>query len=222
MPSEKESLSHPPGEAVRTADTRVARPTRPLGRGLEDVSHLFLSAARETPAHAGVEDLAIEPPAPVRAGVAVLRPGATLIKDQLMATLLECQNALENGMRALEAAVSCGPYGEIDLLALDACNRLTVVDADTTPGDGLLLRGMGHIDWVTRNAAIVRRMCTNWPIDSAQSPRLILVAPRFSPLLRAAVRQTGPQVACYRYLPVAIFGRTAILVERLRDDDDEA
>ncbi len=138
-----------------------------------------------------------------------------------MATLLECQNALEDGMRALGTAVSCGPYGEIDLLALDAFNRLTVVDAETTLGDGLLLRGMGHIDWVTRHAAVVRRMYTEWPIDSAQPPQLILVAPRFSPLLRGAVRQlTGP-VACYRYLPVAIFGGTAILIERL-DDEDEA
>ena len=65
-----------------------------------------------------------------------------------MATLLECQEALESGMQTLGAAVSCSPYGEIDLLAVDRVNRLTIVDVETTVGDSLLLRGMNHVDWV--------------------------------------------------------------------------
>src|SRR5207247_7067285 len=108
--------------------------------------------------------------------------------DQLKAVLLECRDALEEGMRTLGTAVSCGPYGEIDLLALDRFNRLTVVEVDTTLGDGLLLRGISHVDWVTRNLANVRRIYQTWSIDSGGQPRVFLVAPRFSRLLTSAIR----------------------------------
>jgi len=207
---------------TKREDSGSGRPVRTLGRGLEDVSHLFLTATEEKGAR--VESPATErtPGRPaVRAGVAVLRRGVGLSKDQLTATLVECQDALESGMRALGASVSCSPFGEIDLLALDRCNQLTIVDIETSVGDGLLIRGISHVDWVVRNAANVRRMYQNWPIDCSERPRLILVAPRFSLSLRSALRQlTGPRVTCFRYHPVAIYGGTSILVEPLRDESE--
>jgi hypothetical protein len=198
------------------------RSTKALGRGLEEVSHLFLSGTREGGAHARSHDLPPKPAATrpaARAGVAVLRPGAAISKDQLTTTLVECEDALEQGMRALGTAVSCSPYGEIDLLAVDRLNRLTIIDIDTTLGDGLLLRGFSHVDWVLRNVSNVRRMFENWTIDSSQPPRLLLVAPTFSPLSRAAARQfTGPTVACFKYHAVSSFGGPGIFIEPLHDD----
>jgi hypothetical protein len=138
-----------------------------------------------------------------------------------MATLLECQDALESGLHALGAAVSCSPYGQIDLLALDRLNQLTVIDVDTTPGDALLVRGISHVDWVVRNVANVRRMYQQWVIDSPQQPRLVLVAPSFSPSLRGAIRQfTRPTVTCFKYHAVAISGGIGIVIEDVRDEYD--
>jgi hypothetical protein len=151
----------------------------------------------------------------------VLRASAGLAKDQLTTTLLDCQDVLEDGLRTLGAAVSCNPYGEIDLLALDRFNQLTVVDVATTLGDGLLLRGISHVDWVTRNVANVRRMYRQWTIDSPQQPRLVLVAPSFSQILRSAIRQlTRPTVTCFRYHPVTISGGIGIFIEHLREEDE--
>ncbi len=199
------------------------RTTKALGRGLEEISHLFLSPASKTGVRTPVDDLAPEQPAgrpPARAGVAVLRPGTGLPKDQLTATLLECQDALEGGMRAFGAAVSCSPCGEIDLLAMDCLNQLTVIDVDTTLGDSLLLRGISHVDWVMRNLTNVRRMFQKWQIDFSGQPRLVLVAPRFSPFLTSAIRQlNGPKVACFRYHTIATFGGTGILIERVSGED---
>lgn len=209
------------------SELRADRSTKALGRGLEDISHFFLSASSapaQTGARTRVEDLAPEPGAgrpAARAGVAVIRPGTALAKDQLTATLLECQDALEHGMRALGAGVSCSPYGQIDLLTLDRIDRLTVVDVDATDGDGLLLRGISHVHWVARNVANVKRMFQKWAIDASRPPRLILVAPRFSPSLKSAVRQlTGPEIACFRYHPVESFSGTGIFIERACEEDD--
>ena len=209
---------------VRMDGLNADRATRSLGRGLEEVSHLFLPATPAIGPDAQAEDRTPEReearPA-ARAGVAVLRRSAALAKNQLVATLLECQDALENGMRALGSAVSCSPYGEIDLLALDSLNQLTVIDVDTTPGNELLLRGISHVDWVVRNVPNLRRMYQKCEIDAPQQPRLLLVAPAFSPMLRSAIRQlTRPMVTCFKYHAVAIFDGTGIVLEQLRDDYD--
>jgi hypothetical protein len=150
----------------------------------------------------------------VGAGAAVLRPGEPITRDQLAATLRECQGALEDNMRVIDARIPCWPRDEIDLLALDRTNQLTIIDVETTPGDGLLLRGLSHIDWVMRNLGIVQRLYRGLTIDGSRQPRLILVAPQFSPFLRSALRQiTRPDVMCYRYHGVELSSGTGILFE---------
>src|SRR5207249_4926671 len=127
------------------------RPAKSLGRGLEDGSHLFLSHKTDRPndrptVHSNDHSV---PPPPSRAGVTLLRP-ATVTKDWLTIVLTEFGDAVEDGLRTIDANVPCHPCGEIDLLAVDRTNHLTIIDFDTTANDGLLLRGMGHFDWIVR------------------------------------------------------------------------
>jgi hypothetical protein len=210
-----------PPEYERPGDPGLSRSNRALGRGLEDISHLFLSVPPpEQPGNVAVEQPAAPPLSRPRAGLGVLRPGVELTRDQLAATLLECDEALEQGMRALGVAVSCSPYGTIDVIAVDCYNQLTVIDVDTVVGDGLLSRGISHVDWATRNMDTVRRMFERWAIDASVPARLALVAPAFSPLLRGALRQIqGPHITCFRYLTATTSGGTAVLFEQVCDLD---
>ena len=119
-------------------------------------------------------------------------------------------------VRAIGAGVTSHPYGEIDLLALDRADQLTIIDVETTRGDELLLRGVSHVDWVVRNVANMRRMYQGWRIDFSRQPRLFLVAPRFSPCLRSVVRQiTRPDITCLRYHGVEISDGTGIFFEHV-------
>jgi hypothetical protein len=196
----------------------VPRSTRPLGRGLEDVSHLFLSnlpAPRERELKDERESPRVQGQPRTRTGVAVLRPGEPLTRDQLIATLAECQVALEHTLRVMDVRVPCVPFGEIDVLAADAADRLTVIDVDVVPGDGLLARGIGHLDWIVRNSSNLRRMFERWTI-SPRPPRLVLVAPAFSQALRSAVHHiTGPEIACVRYQGVQVSSGPGIVFERV-------
>lgn len=181
---------------------------RPLGRGLEDVSHLFLSR-RATPG-----------PAPHRAGggVTLLRP-APVTRERLAALMAECDGAVEDGLRTIDARVPCHPAGEIDLLAVDRTSRLAIVAFEATPADGLLLRAIGQFDWVVRNQPQVQRMYRGQPVDFSLAPRLFLVAPQFSPLLRTVARQiTRPQIHWIRYHTVEVVGGPGILFEPLHLD----
>ena len=172
-------------------------PGRPLGRGLQDVSHLFLSprpgdAPGRTEAP-GASPAVDHTPVP-------LRP-ASVTRERLAALLpLDWSGALEDGLHTIDVRVPCYPCGEIDVLAVDRTGKLTIIDFETSPNDGLLLRGINHVEWVARNTPTLQRMCPGYAFDAALSPRLILLAPQFSPMLRRAMRQlTRPQIQWVRY-----------------------
>ena len=191
---------------------------RPLGRGLEDVSHLFLShKTGEAAASDQVPDRSPErspPPTGCRGGTALLRRSASVTRDRLAVILTELDGALEEGLRAIDANIPCHPCGEIGLLAVDRASQLTIIDFDTTSNDGLLLRGIGHFDWVVRNMPNVRRMYRGQAINFSLQPRLFLLAPQFSPLLRSVARQiTRPQIHWVRYHTVDASGEPGILFE---------
>ena len=192
---------------------------RPLGRGLEAVSHLFLShKTGDAPTRTSATVLSPEPessaPSDPCGNTVLLRP-VQVTRDRLAAILpLDWSAALEEGLRTIDARIPCHPCGEIDLLAVDRTSKLTIIDFDATVNDGLLLRGLGHFDWIVRNTQNVQRMCSAPGVDSSLPPRLILLAPQFSPLLRRVMRQfTRPQIQWVRYHAVETPSGPGILFE---------
>ena len=189
---------------------------RPLGRGLEDVSHLFLSrktGEASTSNRAAVSSSESSPAPGAGGAVAVLRP-APITRDRFAAILMDLDSGLEDGLRAIDANIPCHPCGEIDLLAVDRTSQLTIIDFETTVNDGLLLRGIGHFDWVARNIPIVQRMYQAHAVNFSLPPRLFLLAPQFSPLLRRVVRQViRPQIHWVRYHTLDASGGPGILFE---------
>lgn len=189
---------------------------RPLGRGLEDVSHLFLSPRTpDGPRPAETPD----PAASARETAVVLRSVA-LSRERLAAILPpDWSGALEDGLRALDARIPCPPCGEIDVLAVDRAGKLTVIDFDATASDALLVRALAHVDWVARNAATVRRLCPAEAFDASLPPRAIVLAPQFSPLLRRAMRQVSRhQVQWVRYHAVETPTGPALVLEPVTGD----
>jgi hypothetical protein len=124
--------------------------------------------------------------------------------------------ALESGLRVVDFEIPCAPCGEIDLLAIDRANQLTIIDFELTGGDELLIRGLGHFDWMVANLPNVRRMFRGQAINFSLEPRLFLLAPHFSPRLRCAARQIQrPRVDWVRYTCVDLSGQPGIFFEPL-------
>src|SRR5438270_14089037 len=167
-------------------------PDKPLGRGLEDVSHLFSSRKTgEAPASDRAAVRSPErssPPSGSRGGVALLRP-ASVTRDRLALVLMEFDGALEEGLRAFDTKIPCHPSGEIDVLAVDRARQLTIIDFDVTFDHGLLLRGMGHFDCIVRNMPNLQPMYREQAVNCSLPPRLLLLAPQSSPLLRSVALQ---------------------------------
>ena len=186
------------------------RPDRPLGRGLEDVSRVFLSQPGEARGRP-VRPLAREGAA---SGAVLLRPAAGFTRPQVAAILREFEGALEEGLRFVDAELVCGACGEIDLLAVDRTSRLAIVDFETAASDELLVRGLAHADWAAASISSLRRMLRGVAVNYTLPPRLLLLAPQFSARMRCAARQVGGiEIACLRYQVVELPGRTGILFE---------
>jgi hypothetical protein len=199
--------------------TGPARSDRPLGRGLEELSHVFLS---QRPA----EVPGIDPPAaraPERPSnealhmdAVLLRSGGAVTRDGLAALLTEFEGAVEEGLRRIDANVPCDPYGEIDVLAVDRGNQLVILDFETAPIDDLLLRGIAHFDWINRHLPIVRRMCRGLAINFSLQPRLFLISPGFSPVLESASRHINrPRIDWIKYRLLITPAGPGIFFERI-------
>jgi hypothetical protein len=197
----------------------VGRADRPLGRGLQDVSHLFLSQRADEGAGGAASDPGwrVERPSPRHESapaVILLRPVPQATREQVVTVLREFEGALEEGLRVIDAELPCAPYGEIDLVATDRASQLAIIDFETTTSDDILIRGLGHFDWVVQNLPNVRRMYRGQAINFSRHPRLFLVAPQFSPRVRGVGRQIpSPVIVWVRYHFVDTGGQPGVLFE---------
>ncbi len=204
---------------VESSPPAVGRPDRPLGRGLEDVARVFLTQGSEEPVPDATSARRVTRPLPGEQsapGALLLRPAAQVTREQVAAALTEFAGALEEGLRVLDADLPCGPWGTIDLLAVDGASQLTVVDFDTAANDELLLRGLAHVDWIAGNVPNLRRMFRGQAINFSLQPRLFLLAPQFSSRVGCVARRlTALQVDWVRYHWVETPGRLGIFFEPL-------
>jgi hypothetical protein len=201
---------------LQTEDNRIGE--KRLARGLEDVSYLFLSQAggeegKGTSLNA-VSGQARPQPAPAAAPM-VLRASSSAIDRELLISLLAKNAAvLEDGLRSIDVNVPCDPFGSIDVLLLDGLDQLVLVDIDSALNDSLLLRGIGHFDWLIRNTPVLRRMYQGRAINFSAQPRVFLIAPVFSQLLKCAVQRTiSPKVSCFGIHTVTLPGGIGIFFE---------
>jgi hypothetical protein len=204
-----EAEGHPP--------SATARGEKRLARGLEDVTHLFISQPAEESTAEG-RDQRIPDDAPSRlvrrSSMTVMNPASAVTREQLTQLLMVNTAALEGGLRAIDADVPCGPGPPISLLAIDGLNQLVLIALDTSAGDGLLLRAVAHYDWLAQNIPILRRMYQGQVINFSTSPRIFLVAPQFSPELVCAVRAiAAPLIHCVRYHTIAVTEGTGIFFD---------
>jgi hypothetical protein len=212
-------LHRHPGDLDPSTPDDSRRAERRLGRGIEDVSHLFLSHVTEDARPKPEAPAGTHEPSPakvVRAPfIAEAAAVAALSREQLAVLLGGNTAALEEGMRTIDVSIPCDPYSPIDVLAIDVANRLTIIDVETAANDGMLLRGLCHFDWLVRNMRLSRRLYHGHVINGTAVPRVYLVAPHFSPMLAtAAQRIASPQVTCVRFHTLTVGGATGILLDR--------
>ena len=207
---QRKEISDASQEESRRTEKRPAR-------GLEDVSHLFLSQpADKLVGKSETPDvrLAREPSEQIQSPF-LLHDSPAVSRELILGFLNSTVAVLEEGLRAIDANIPCNPFGVIDLVAVDSQDQLCIINVDVVQKDESILRGIACSDWMVHNTPIVRRMYHGRVIIFSSQPRLFLVAPGFSPALQCvAQRSTSPKVRCFAYRTVAMPGGIGILFER--------
>jgi hypothetical protein len=208
---QRKILAEAPVEEIRRTEKRPAR-------GLEEVSHLYLSQSSDKAAEkAETPDIALSqiPSERVPSRTPFLLHNSPAVNRELILEFLHRSTAvLEEGLRAIDANIPCEPFGIIDLVAVDSQDQLCIINVDITQKDDAILKGIAYADWIVRNTPIVRRMYQGRVINFSAQPRLFLVAPDFSPLLKCmAQRNISLTVCCVAYRTVAMPGGTGILFD---------
>jgi hypothetical protein len=204
---------------VRPEEERVSE--KRLARGLEDVSHLFVSQPSAGPSTKPPNLIAspkfVSPEsAPPNIAIPLDPHPAAVDRESLISLLKTNAGVLEKNMRAIDVDVPCNPYGTLDMLALDRFNHFSIINIDTAPNDYSLLLGIGCSAWIAGNSSILKRMYPGRPVDFSAPPRLFLVAPDFSPLLACAAQYiAAPKVCCFRYRAATVADCVGILFEKV-------
>ena len=189
-----------------------------VSRGLDQVSHLFLSHVAERAARGrSVNGSELPEHAQENQPLGlVMRASRAVDRERLVSLLHEQPEALKEGLKVIDADLPCETPGNVELLGLDTTNRLVVIDVEDKPNDSLLLRGMAHLDWVVGNTALLRRIYRDHLINFSLQPQLFLVAPDFSPLFRFAMRHVRSlQIQCIKYDTVVLAAGIGIFCEPL-------
>ena len=197
------------------------QPDKPLGRGLEQISHLFLTQknnfqrAREEPPVPLPEPQGLQAPSRAHSvRTILLRQSTSITKNQLVDVLKDSRGAFEEELRVMDLFVPCPPHSAIDLLALNSANQLTVIDLETCVDDALVMRGLAHCEWLQRNFVNIRRMYPGQTIELSSPIQLFLIAPRFSAVVQSAARQLTPlKIHWVRYHTFDIGSTTGVFFE---------
>jgi hypothetical protein len=104
-------------------------------------------------------------------------------ESELEAILTENPNVIEEGLSVIDTQVITNS-GRLDILGLDSGKALVVIELKIEESDEMLWQALDYYDWVFRNIDTVKRLYPNSEVDYGQTPRLMLIAPRFSEVIK--------------------------------------
>ncbi len=104
-------------------------------------------------------------------------------ESELEAILTENPSVIEEGLSVIDTQVITNS-GRLDILGLDSGKVLVVIELKIEASDEMLWQTLDYYDWVFRNIDTVKRLYAGSDIDYSQTPRLMLIAPGFSEVIK--------------------------------------
>ncbi|MGH7391322.1 MAG: hypothetical protein ACREM3_17960 [Candidatus Rokuibacteriota bacterium] len=135
---------------------------------------------------------------------------------ELQELVAESVEAIESGMRLLDTRVLLGG-ATIDLLALDAEDRLTLVAIGLGADDEMLLRALEAYSWCIEYPDALRKLYPSVKLSESRPPRVIFVAERApDAFLRKVKHLRLARAECLEFR----FGLQFRAVEEMRGTDE--
>lgn len=125
-------------------------------------------------------------------------------KEEITALVAEQHKALDDGLELIGERL--GKKGETpwDLVGVDSEKRLVLIQVEALAADRILSALLSRLDWAWEHLETIARMYPDHGIDCSRLPRVVVIAPEFSPALKRSMSYLTYRVSislyAYRYL----------------------
>jgi hypothetical protein len=125
-------------------------------------------------------------------------------KEEITALVAEQHKALDDGLELVGERL--GKKGETpwDLVGVDSEKRLVLIQVEALAADRILSALLSRLDWAWEHLETIVRMYPDHGIDCSRLPRVLVIAPEFSPALKRSMSYLTYRVSIslyvYRYL----------------------
>lgn len=119
---------------------------------------------------------------------------ATLDEKELESKVMRFPELIESGLVYLEHQRSTGT-GRLDILFVDANKTLVVAELKVAEDANMLFQALDYFDFVNSKIDGFARIHPKHQIDTNKFPRLMLIAPGFSPLMINRCRWLNPEIS---------------------------
>jgi hypothetical protein len=125
-------------------------------------------------------------------------------KEEITALVAEQHKVLDDGLELIGERL--GKKGETpwDLVGVDSEKRLVLIQVEALAADRILSALLSRLDWAWEHLEAIARMYPDHGIDCSRLPRVVVIAPEFSPALKRSMSYLTYRVSislyAYRYL----------------------
>ena len=124
--------------------------------------------------------------------------------------IIEHPNFLEEGVKILSQELHTDS-GRMDILAVDSDGAAIVVELKVKVDEGQLDQALCYYDWLRTNLFILASVYND--IDPKSTPRIILVAPRFSERLKRIAKYIDAPINLVEYRAIKISNDIVLIPE---------
>jgi len=117
----------------------------------------------------------------------VLKRVATFPKEEIKKQISENYKMLGEDLTLI--GKNLGTRGEKlwDLVGIDSKKRLVLIDIELRYTDKMLYQIVNRLDWSWEHVENIAKMHPSYEIDSTQMPRVIIIAPSYSPFFKKSI-----------------------------------
>jgi hypothetical protein len=121
-------------------------------------------------------------------------------KKELEQMITEQLPNVEKDMSIVCADVPINDSATLDILSHDENGQLAIIQISTGEDDTMLLQGLQSVDYIDKFKSFLKATYNKHKIDDREKPRLILIAPSFSNVVRNAVENMkGMRIDLYEW-----------------------
>ena len=121
-------------------------------------------------------------------------------RQQLEQMIVNEINLVEKGLTVICSNVPINDKTTLDILCHDSNGQLVILQLNVEEDDAMLLQGLQSFDYVDKFKSFLKATYNRHKIDDKEKPRLILIAPSFSDVVRRAVESMkGIRIDLYEW-----------------------